>query len=48
MKRVPPDDREMVLSLLRRVDLGTVGPDEDVVDRLYQLIDELGERRTDV
>lgn len=42
MQRVPPDDREMVLSLIRRVDVGTVGPDKDVVDRLYELIDELG------
>lgn len=46
MHRIPPDERDHALSLLRRVDLGPGKPGVDVVERLYDLLDELGERRS--
>jgi hypothetical protein len=49
MRRVPPDDLRAVLDLLRRVDLGPAVPGEDpddvLVDRLYDLLDDMGAGR---
>lgn len=45
MRRCPPDERAEVLELLRRADAGPGGPDVDLVDAIYELVDSIAERR---
>ena len=40
IRRVPPDDRPLVMELLGRVDLGPGGPDVCPIGQLYDLLDD--------